>query len=1740
MKRDASYYSSLFEINPLPILVYDAVTFKIIEANTAAVVTYGYSKNEIIDFSFLDLFYDTQESVNLKLHQNLNELLYNTSLGTFTHQTKSGELLEMQLNGNLIQEDGINLVIVVCQEVDPFTITTPDNKLLNSVLDVLCTIDGDGIFKYVSAAALNHWGYTPSELEETSFMELVVEEDLLKSLEICNHIKSSPENKTFKNRYKKKDGGIAYNLWSIIWDAEIGLAYCVARDGNEVSLAEDKILQSELRFKALVQDGYDLISILNEEGIYTYVSPSSIPVLGMDPSVFTGRSPLEFVHPGDVERLTKSLENIFVEKRIVLEPFRFINGDNEWRWVETVLTNMLDNPSINGLVTNSRDVTDKIEERHKQKLLESVITNTTDAILITDGESLDFPGPKIIFVNDAFTTMTGYKPEEVIGQSPRILQGINSNKEDLAKLGRSLREYKSTEITVLNYKKDGTEFWVNFAVTPIANELGIYTHWIGVQRDVTAQKMIERENELLKGITKVFKEEQNFVSATTEVCKLICDFGKFDWIELWTSSLDKSQMHLFSHYLPSAEDQKLHKDIKSQNAFNITEGLAGKVWNERTLIYLEDVANSEIFLRSNYVNKIGLKAVLGIPLLFNNEVMGVLKIGTKQNSAYLKTYGPIFERLEHFIGSELNRKKLENDLNHLFDAVPDILCLVDFKGRFLKINKAGSDILGYDLEEIINAHLSKFVHPDDKDKLLQHLTAVEEGQNTFEFESRYLTKKGAIIWLSWYCNASFAEELLYVTGKNITTEKNLRELNRQAATLARIGNGEINLLNHSIFWSDEIHQIFETDPKTFIPTLENSLSFYREDFRPIVSAKVNECKISGENFDFEAVLITSKKKEIWVRLMGVGEFSNGRCIRIYGSIQDINERKEAEIRLQSLADNLPGVVFQYLLYPDGTDALKFVTKGSKEIWGFSAEKVFEDNSLIWKQVELSGDLEKVKQSILDSVLTRNKWNTRFRYVMPSGEIRTHLGTGTPIYLTDGTILFNSLVLDVTNQAENEQLLEQVSRLARIGSWEYDFATNGLYWSEMVHEIAATTPENYYPEVETSLEFFTEPSRAILQSKITDCMKNGVSVDFEAQITNRNQKKKWIRVLASAEMQHGRCKRIYGSIQNINRSKSLELRITEILGSISDGFYAIDNDWKFTYFNKEAETLLQVNEKEIIGKKLWDIFPDIVGTRMDEIYHTIAKTNLPETFEFFFTANQKWYEISAYPSAGGIAVYFKNIDERRTATEQFQKLFAEKNKILESIGDVFFALDNNWTVTYWNRHAEETLNIKKESIIGRNVWQEFPSAIDGVFYKQYYKAIETKQPVIFDTFSEVMKAWFEVSIFPNEDGLSIFLKDITLKKEGNIELLKANERFEKVTEATDDVIWDWDISNQTYYRSKAIERFFGKSASKLFTSNDFWVDNFHPQDLEMIQTSVKAAIEDPTCTRWELEYRIINEDQVVIYIADRGVIIRDSDGKAFRMVGAMTDISEQKNLEFQLNELNKELQQYTVELERSNKELEQFAFVASHDLQEPLRMVSSFMDQLKRKYSDQLDEKAHQYIYFATDGAKRMKQIILDLLDYSRASKPSEGTELVNLNDILDEFMQLRRKLITEKKAVINSQTLPTLLIYKAPITQVFHCLLDNSLKYTREERVPVIDLEVHENELEYTFSIKDNGIGVDSQFFDKIFIIFQRLHNNDDYAGTGIGLSIAKRHLELLGGRIWIDSKVGEGTTFYFTIPKNR
>ena len=229
---------------------------------------------------------------------------------------------------------------------------------------------------------------------------------------------------------------------------------------------------------------------------------------------------------------------------------------------------------------------------------------------------------------------------------------------------------------------------------------------------------------------------------------------------------------------------------------------------------------------------------------------------------------------------------------------------------------------------------------------------------------------------------------------------------------------------------------------------------------------------------------------------------------------------------------------------------------------------------------------------------------------------------------------------------------------------------------------------------------------------------------------------------------------------------------------------------------------------------------------------------------------------------------------------------------------------------------------------------------------------------------------------------------------------------------------------------------------------------------------------------------------------------------------------------------------TQELLRSESELERFAYVASHDLQEPLRMVASYMQLLEERYKDRLDANASDFIGFAVDGAKRMQELIQGLLSYSRVGSRVNKFEPTSCDEVLKAAIADLKLIIEEQGAEITWEPLPTLYADGSQLTQVFHNLLSNALKF-RGDLPPKIHVSAVPSDEQWTFSVKDNGIGIESKYFERIFVMFQRLHSRTG-SGTGIGLAICKRSSNSHGGKLWVESVPGQGTTFFFTIRRRR
>ena len=490
-------------------------------------------------------------------------------------------------------------------------------------------------------------------------------------------------------------------------------------------------------------------------------------------------------------------------------------------------------------------------------------------------------------------------------------------------------------------------------------------------------------------------------------------------------------------------------------------------------------------------------------------------------------------------------------------------------------------------------------------------------------------------------------------------------------------------------------------------------------------------------------------------------------------------------------------------------------------------------------------------------------------------------------------------------------------------------------------------------------------------------------------------------------------------RDMTEQREYELQLREerdltqqILETVPVGICVLGSDGKFARANRQALELLDLEKGDfgavsIDSRTLYDAEDAIVSTD-ERPWSRVVDTGRP-VYDFECRADwladgddDRWLSINAVPLEGGlseeneIVVSLEEITEQKERERQLERrkteLETELSEILGRISDAFFALDDEWRFTHLNEQAAELFHYPEDELVGRSFWEVFPERSDDQLWDEFHDAMATQEPVDFELYDERFGAWLEYNVYPSESGLSIYIHDITDRRE------------------------------------------------------------------------------------------------------------------------------------------------YQRKLEESNERLEQFAHAASHDLQEPLRMVSSYLQLIDRRYGDELDDDGREFLAFAVDGADRMREMIESLLAYSRVETRGDPFEPVDLDAVLDDVCDDLQRRIAERDADIASESLPRVEGDRGQLRQLFQNVLDNALEYSGDEPAR-IRIATERRGDEWVVSVEDNGIGIDPDDQDRVFEVFQRLHTNDEYEGTGIGLALCERIVERHGGDIWIESEPGAGTTVSFTLP---
>ncbi len=690
-----------------------------------------------------------------------------------------------------------------------------------------------------------------------------------------------------------------------------------------------------------------------------------------------------------------------------------------------------------------------------------------------------------------------------------------------------------------------------------------------------------------------------------------------------------------------------------------------------------------------------------------------------------------------------------------------------------------------------------------------------------------------------------------------------------------------------------------------------------------------------------------------------------------------------------------------------------------------------------------------------------------------------------------------------------------------------------------------------------VDFFLDPSERI--TFLEDLKKEGSIIDRELHLKKKDNTPIWVSVSAQAHFsENNSIEWVDGIIEDITHRKNAEEalmksenRYRSIVENINDGFCIHDFEGNILDCNENFAMMLGSVPEEIIGTNL-DVFSST--DMMQEKNDVVGELKKIGIVEFDADLKQKdgsscYYSIKSSivsdENGGKVHSFLRDVTKRREMEEilheseiKSQKRLAEIEAIYNSAPIGLCVLDRNLRFVRINDRMAKINGFPPEEHIGKTLQEIVPDLAEQgeIVAKELF---ETKNKVMGREFNGitpakpgVLRTWIE-QWYPVKDstnqiiGINVAALEITEIKRADKALKKSEEKLRLAIEGADAGMWFWNLEKDIFEWTDRYKTIFGIDPDPKMSYNDF-LKLVHPEDREKVINATQRAMqygED-----FKVELRTIWPDRSIHWVYSLGRLFYDVQGKPKEMIGIAIDITPSKVAE-------QELQETLKQLKRSNAELEQFAYVASHDLQEPLRMITSFLQLLQRRYEHQLDSDANEFIQFAVDGAARMQELVNDLLTYSRIGRKTGKFEDVNTEDILKQITFDSRVLIEEKNADISYGNLPMVWADYTQLVQVFQNLISNSIKYNEQEH-PTIHISAEKKVNDWVFKVEDNGIGIDSKHGDRVFKIFQRLHGRDEYEGTGIGLAIVKRIIEQHGGMIWYDSKPGEGSIFYFSIPQ--
>ncbi len=640
-----------------------------------------------------------------------------------------------------------------------------------------------------------------------------------------------------------------------------------------------------------------------------------------------------------------------------------------------------------------------------------------------------------------------------------------------------------------------------------------------------------------------------------------------------------------------------------------------------------------------------------------------------------------------------------------------------------------------------------------------------------------------------------------------------------------------------------------------------------------------------------------------------------------------------------------------------------------------------------------------------------------------------------------------------------------------------------------------------------------------------------------------------------------------SLENTRTELSVsEKKYRTLIESADAAISTITQEGTFLFMNEKAARQLGGRPSDFIGRSMFDLFPQSVAERQMQSIRAVIEGGESNVVEApsVFAGETRWYstrlqrvQYDDTETAAALVIAY-DITSRKETEQALSEERSFVEAIMNTAEALLVVLDTAGRIVRFNWACETLTGFTFDEVQGRTLWDflllpEERDAVTAVFaqlkagnspntFENHWvtkagerRAIAWANTCQLDAAGQVkyiISTGIDITM-QKQTAAALQQLNQTLEQrvaERTSELQESERRFRRaITDAPFPIIMHAE-DGEVLHISSTWTEITGYTLEEIPTI-EVWTKKAYGQDMAPTKAHIEQLYGRSDKIK-EGEYTITTKSgEQVVWDFSSSPLGRLQDGRRFVISMAM-DVTARKQAEAELNRT-------MLELERSNTELQQFAYVASHDLQEPLRMVTSYLQLIQRRYGSKLDDDADEFIAYAVDGANRMKRLIQDLLTFSRVGTRGKPFVAIKTETVLQQTLANLKTSIEETEARITFDPLPTIMGDEGQLVQLFQNLISNAIKFKGETQ-PQIHVGVERHDNLWQFSVRDNGIGFDPQFADRIFVIFQRLHTRADYGGTGIGLAVCKKIVERHGGRIWAESQPDAGTTFYFTIPTDR